>query len=297
MNQYDSVIIGPIAKDTNVDYDGSVVKDFGGAVLYSGYAAANMGHNCAVFVKGSNREELLRAFSGAPSLDVFPLISNKDFVTTNIYIDENRERRDSEIKSLCDPIRPDEITPVDSSVWHLAALAKGDIPEELIVHLKQYGKIALDVQCMVRCEENGAFVYRDWEEKKKYLPMVDFLKTDAREAELLTGLTDRKQAALLLCEWGAKEVMISFNEEVIVSDGASVFACPIRADNLSGRTGRGDTLFGNYVCERLTKGLQESLDTSTQLVSLKMSVPGPYKGTRGDVKEFAKRVYGSSIDG
>lgn len=33
--------------------------------------------------------------------------------------------------------------------------------------------------------------FEDWKEKKELLPYITFLKTDAAEAEILTGLTDR----------------------------------------------------------------------------------------------------------
>ena len=42
MSKFDSLIIGEVAQDTNVDYDGTVVKAVGGAVYYSGFAAANI---------------------------------------------------------------------------------------------------------------------------------------------------------------------------------------------------------------------------------------------------------------
>ena len=48
MKEYASLIIGETALDTNVDYDGSVVHAVGGAVYYSGYAAANMGDRKSV---------------------------------------------------------------------------------------------------------------------------------------------------------------------------------------------------------------------------------------------------------
>ena len=44
MSQFDSLIIGEVAQDTNVDYDGTTVHAVGGAVYYSGFAAANTGH-------------------------------------------------------------------------------------------------------------------------------------------------------------------------------------------------------------------------------------------------------------
>ena len=37
--------------------------------------------------------------------------------------------------------------------------------------------------------------FHDWKDKLTYLPYFDFLKTDAAEAEILTGLTDRRAAA------------------------------------------------------------------------------------------------------
>lgn len=35
MSQFDSLIIGEVAQDTNVDYDGTTVHAVGGAVYYS----------------------------------------------------------------------------------------------------------------------------------------------------------------------------------------------------------------------------------------------------------------------
>lgn len=72
--------------------------------------------------------------------------------------------------------------------------------------------------------------------KKELLPYIRFLKTDAAEAEVLTGLTDRVEAAKVLYSWGAKEVLITHNTEVLVYDGQEIYTCPIKERNLSGRT-------------------------------------------------------------
>ena len=120
---------------------------------------------------------------------------------------------------------------------------------------------------------------------------IDFLKTDAAEAEILTGLTDRVAAAKLLHSWGAKEVMITHNTEVLVYDGNEIYTCPIKARNLSGRTGRGDTTFAGYINERLRASVPEALQYCTALVSLKMETPGPFMGTREDVLNYIKEFY------
>ena len=120
---------------------------------------------------------------------------------------------------------------------------------------------------------------------------IDYLKTDAAEAEILTGLTDRAEAAKLLYSWGAKEIMITHNTEVLIYDGKEIYTCPIKARNLSGRTGRGDTTFACYINERLTKDIPTALKTATALVSLKMETPGPFQGTRADAEAYMKKFF------
>ena len=292
MSRFSSLIIGETAQDTNVDFDGTTVQAIGGAVYYSGFAAANMGHKTAVLPKADTAQvDLKAAFAAAPNVTVFPLSSSHSFVTKNVYHTPARERRTSTVDSVIDPYRPEEIPDIDAAVWHLAGLVGGDIPNEIIPFAAERALVAIDAQCMLRYAENGHMVYRDWAEKREMLPYIRFLKTDAAEAEILTGLTDRTEAAKVLCGWGAKEVMITHNSGVLVFDGKEVYTCPIKARNLSGRTGRGDTTFACYIDERLTQDIPTALRTATALVSLKMETPGPYMGTRADVEAYIKEFY------
>ena len=154
------------------------------------------------------------------------------------------------------------------------------------------GDTALDVQAVLRCRnEDGSLTLRDWPEKKEYLPYIRYLKTDAAEAEVMTGTDDREKAAFLLCEWGAKEVLITHNSEAIVCDGRQIFRAPLKARNLSGRTGRGDTTFAGYLTERLDHEIPEALEFAAALVSLKMETPGPFTGSRSDVYDYIRRFY------
>ena len=110
-------------------------------------------------------------------------------------------------------------------------------------------------------------------------------------SEILTGTSDRAAAAKMLYEWGAKEILITHNTEVLVYDGKEIYTCPIKARNLSGRTGRGDTTFACYINERLTEDIPTALKTATALVSLKMEQPGPYMGTRQNVLDYIAEFY------
>lgn len=94
--------------------------------------------------------------------------------------------------------------------------------------------------------------FHDWSDKLEYLKYFDFLKTDAAEAEILTGLTDRREAAKQLYAWGAKKSSSPTTAKCSSMTARTFFTCPVKARNLSGRTGRGDTTFGAYLAKRMT---------------------------------------------
>ena len=169
-----------------------------------------------------------------------------------------------------------------------------DFDGELIKQMSRRGKTAVDVQALLRHvdKDTSLMYFEDWKDKLEYLPYIDYLKTDAAEAEIMTGKTDRAEAARLLHKWGAKEVVITHNTEVIAYDGYEIYACPIKARNLSGRSGRGDTTFAAYISEREHAGVEDSLLWATATVSAKMEKPGPYQGTRADIEDYIRRFYG-----
>mgnify|MGYP000843479108 CR=1 FL=1 len=182
---------------------------------------------------------------------------------------------------------------ISAKIYQLAGLMKGDYEDDIIKVLAQRGKVALDMQGYLRVPDSSTkeMVYHVWDRKQEYFPHITYLKTDAAEAEILTGLTDRAEAAKLLYSWGAKEIMITHNSEVLVYDGREIYTCPIRSRNLSGRTGRGDTTFAGYINERLTHDVPTALRTATALVSLKMETPGPFLGTRADVEAYQREFF------
>ena len=99
-------------------------------------------------------------------------------------------------------------------------------------------------------------------------------------------------AAKQLYDWGAKEIVISHNAEMLAYDGKDLVKCPVKARNLSGRTGRGDTTFGSYLAMRMTGAdMADSLLYATACVSLKMETPGVFTGTKADVEAYIREFY------
>ncbi len=298
MKEYDILILGPAALDENIDYTGAEDRSVGGAVTYSVPAARAAGAKVFAAVKASENDAFVLDSIVAPAEDKAILPSSATTLMRNEYFTADRERRNSSCAAQSDPIYPEELPEdIDFTICHLAGLLYGDFPPQLLEHLRGKCLIAADVQGFLRCRENGALVFHDWPDKLRYLPYIDFLKTDALEAEILTGFTDRKQAARQLYEWGAKEILISHNSEMLVYDGKEYYTCPVKARNLSGRTGRGDTTTGAYLGKRITgSSPKEALLYATACVSLKMETPGVFRGSAADVESYIEQFYGKPDD-
>lgn len=287
---YDTFIIGHISID-EIIYDEKVTTMCGGAVVYASYAAVAGGNKIGVLTKTSDKISDIESIFSLPREDIYTVHSSKATSIRNNYLTKDRERRICTALSVADPFKIEEVPNINTSIYHLAGLIAGDFEGDMIKILSDRGKVAVDVQGFLRKNKNGEMVFKDWKEKHKYLPYIHFLKTDAAEAEIITGLNDRQEAAKMLNTWGAKEIMITHNTEVLIYDGKKYYTIPLKPRNLSGRTGRGDTCFSAYITERLRKEPAEAALYAAALVSLKMETPGPFKGTREDVQNYIKQFY------
>ena len=290
--KFDTIIIGQVCLDTNTDYDGRTEHRYGGAVLYSGHAANSIGKKVAVVTKGNRKITDSEDALGGSGITIFAKPSTNSTLMENVYFTPDRERRRSRCLAVIDPYTPEDIPDEETNVYHLAGLCYGDIGPDIILECAKRADVAMDIQCMLRhVEPDQTLKLHDWPEKTEYLKYIRFLKTDAAEAEVLTGLTDREEAARQMYEWGAKEIVITHNTEVIAYDGKQIYRAPLKPRNLTGRTGRGDTTFAAYITERQTSSIQEALTFSAAMVSLKMEKPGPFMGTRQDVLNYIEEFY------
>lgn len=290
---FDSIIIGHITNDFNTDCDGVTLEQPGGAVLYSSASAHALGHKVAAVTKLPESDKDRLSALKVDRENIFCSWCDSPSVMVNVYLTPDRERRNSTCRSIGTPFTAHDLPDVKTSIYHFAGLVYGDFDGGLIKAAAEKAKVAVDVQGFLRHvnKENGTMYFEDWADKKELLPYITYLKTDAAEAEILTGTADRKEAAKIMHSWGAKEIVITHNTEVLVYDGNEFYTCPIRARNLSGRTGRGDTTFAAYICERLTNDIFSSLLTAAAAVSLKMETPGPFGGSRKDVEDYINKFY------
>ncbi len=287
--KYDILMLGHISQDVLIDHQNVRQDIVGGAVVYSSFAAGSAGKRVKVITKLADNDLHILKNLQHPLVDWDVLPSKQSTSIKNIYFTADKERREVILLSQADPFVLEEVQ-AEASIYHLAGLFGGEIPDSLVLPLAKRGKVALDAQGVLRClDEQKNLVFRDWGRKQELLPYITYFKTDAAEAKILTGLDDREKAARLLYSWGAQEVMLTHNTEVMVCHQGNIHTAPFTNSNNSGRTGRGDTAFAAYLAWRQDHDAAESTRFAAALCSLKMEKPGVFRGTLDEVHKRMER--------
>jgi len=284
LRHLDIVVFGHVSKDINIA-PGSEERSVGGAVVYSSVALRHLGAQVLAVTKLNPADVSVLEVFAAHGVPAVHRPSANTTSIRNTYHSADRERRTCEALSQADAFETADV-PEDAStdLYYLGGLIRGEFPEDFVAAVTERGKTALDVQGFLRVSEDGPMVFRDWGRKRQILPMLHYLKTDAAEAEILTGVREPERAARILHEWGANEVMLTHSEGVLVyAEGRAHFA-PWTARNLSGRTGRGDTCFAAYCHRRRDHDASQACAFAAALTSLKMERPGPFAGSVQEVQ-------------
>jgi sugar/nucleoside kinase (ribokinase family) len=285
----DIIMIGHISQDVLIDHQGHRQDIVGGAVVYSSFAASAGGAKVRVITKLAAGDKGILSDLQNPNVEWEVLPSRASTSIKNTYFTADKERREVVLLSQADPFTIEEISST-APIFHLAGLFGGEIPDTVIKPLSLRGQVAMDAQGVLRClDETGQLAFYDWDRKEELLPSITYFKVDAAEAKILTGLDDREAAARQLQKWGATEVMLTHNTEVMCVDANTVAVAPYTNENNSGRTGRGDTTFAAYLAWRRAHSIEESTRFAAALCSLKMETPGVFRGSLSDVLERMER--------
>jgi len=283
MTHYDLLILGAVSKDIIITPE-DVEYSIGGAVVYSSVAVKHLGADLLAVTKLHPEDR--KALEIFERYGVPHRVRNSTHTTSieNTYYTADRDRRTCKALDMADSFTLDDVpSDVTADVYYLGGLMKGEFPEAFVLDMCRHGKVAIDAQGFMRVNENGSMVFRDWDNKKEVIAAVHYLKTDAAEAETLTGESDRPYAAEILASWGAKEVMLTHSTEVLVYAEDKLHSAPFTPRNLSGRTGRGDTCFASYCYWRKRHSAEEACHFAAAVTSLKMEQPGPFTGSLKDV--------------
>ena len=207
----------------------------------------------------------------------------------NIYSNTsgNRSQR---VTALPDPFNSVILQAVNADIVHLGSLLHDDFSLNLIKQLAAKHQLSVDVQGFLRkVLENGDVVAADWAEKREALPYIHTLKANEEEMLVLTGISEPHEAALILTDWGVKEVVLTFGDKgsLIYSKG-QFYEIPAYPTMLVvDETGCGDTYMAGYLYLRnLGASEEEAGKFAAAMCTIKLQGHGPFCGTEKVVRKI-----------
>jgi len=288
---YDIAFLGHYTKDTIVSAEGTRGVD-GGAFNYGSHLAIRMGLRVAAITRLAREDFHVIEELKKLGVDVFSEATPQSTCLRLEYPTSNVDERIITITSSAGPFTPSEVKEISSKAFVIGASVRGEVTLGVLEELRKKETIlAADVQGFIRVVHEGKLVFKDWPEKKKVLTMVDVLKTDAVEAELLTGKSDIRVAARIIADFGPKEVIITHSNGLLVYDGNHFYETNFYPKQMIGRSGRGDTCIGSYVARRLNAPPPQAMIWAAAVTSLKMEAEGPFRRDIREVEELIQKKY------
>lgn len=90
---------------------------------------------------------------------------------------------------------------------------RGEVEMDVMHTLKDKNMlVAADMQGFVRVLRGVELKYEPWAEMASMLALIDVVKSDAVEAEFLTGETDIYKAAKFDADIGPREIVLTYNQ-------------------------------------------------------------------------------------
>ncbi|MFA7227723.1 MAG: PfkB family carbohydrate kinase [Melioribacteraceae bacterium] len=277
LKKYDIVFLGNYTKDTIITSSGTRYLD-GGGFNYGAHAARMLGLSVAAVTRLNKDDKRVVDKLEKIGVDVYPFYTPS---STHMVLDYPTSDPDDRILSspvTAGSFTPDQFYDLEAKAFLMNGSIRGEIPFDVVEYLSNKNALLVgDLQGFIRIvAPDKRLLHALWPEKEKYLALVDILKTDAVEAESLTGESDIKKAAMILAEMGPKEVVLTHRDGILALVNGKYFEAPFHSKNLSGRSGRGDTCIASYVAKRLTEPPEIAIKWSAATTSLKMEIEGPF---------------------
>jgi len=264
----------------------------GGAFNYGSHLAVRMGVKVAAITRLAQEDfhvlDELKKFG----VDVFAMATPHSTCLRLEYPTSNVDKRILYITSSAGSFTPSEVKDIASKAFVIGASVRGEVTLEVIKELRKKETIlSADVQGFIRIVHDGKLVFKDWPQKEKVLAMADVFKTDAVEAELLTGQKEIRLSAKRLSDFGPKEVVITHRNGLLVYDRNHFYETNFYPKQLIGRSGQGDTCIASYVARRLNAPPSQAMIWAAAVTSLKMGTEGPFGRDIREVEELIQKKY------
>jgi sugar/nucleoside kinase (ribokinase family) len=292
LHTFDFVSIGAYTKDTIVTRTGTR-QVHGGGYSYSAHAARLLDQRVGAVTRLARQDIESTRLLKESGVEVMVRESARSTIMRLEYPTANVDERILTVTDVADPFQVADIADVSAKAILISASIRGEVPLAVVRAIRERaGLLGVDVQGFVRIvTPEGKLAYQGWPEISEVLSMVDVLKTDAVEAEFLTGQSDIRVAARKLASYGPKEIVLTHKDGLLVLANGEYFEQPFKPEELRGRSGRGDTCVGSYLSSRLQMSPEQATKWAAALTSLKLEAEGPICRTRADVEDLIRRQY------
>lgn len=291
MKNYDVVYIGNYTKDTIVSPAGTRYVD-GGAVNYAAHAAARLGVKVAVVTRLAKEDSRVVDKLTQSGIDCFATYTPHSTLMKLEYPTTDPDIRHLSVTATAGSITAGDIEAINTKAAVIGSSLRGEVGIDVIRALKEKKvMVAADMQGFVRVLRGMELKYEPWDEMRATLEHVDVVKSDAVEAEFLTGETDIYKAARFYAGMGPREIVLTHKDGLLIYAEGNFHEMSFYPQRLDGRSGRGDTCVGTYVARRLSMAPREAGIWAAAVTSLKMENPGHFNRSIGEVEALIHARY------
>lgn len=291
MQTYDILCIGNYTKDTILTPSGTQYVD-GGAVNYAAHAAKRLGAKVAVITRLAQADDRVVHKFIAEGIDCYPTYTPLSTTMKLEYPTTNPDIRSLFVTATAGSITASEVEKHNAKAAVIGSSLRGEVGLDVISALRAKGiLVAADMQGFVRVLRAEQLQYEAWTEMADTLAQVDIVKSDAVEAEFLTGETDILKAAKFFAAMGPGEILLTHKNGLLIYACGKACEIGFFPSRLDGRSGRGDTCVGAYAYKRLSLPPREAGIWAAAVTSLKMENLGPFNRSIREVETFIHKNY------
>jgi sugar/nucleoside kinase (ribokinase family) len=293
LKSYDIIFAGNYTKDTIITPDGTSYVD-GGGMNYAASVAHRLGIHAAVVTRLAKEDKHVVEDIRSRGIDCYPVFSPSSTLMTLEYKTHEVDKRSLYVKGVAGTITPENLDGLKAHAIVVSPSLRGEVEPEFFETLRSSRQgvlLSADMQGFARVLHGESLCYESWPDMEHVLHNLDIVKTDAVEAQHLTGESNIEKAAAMLASCGAHEIILTHSEGLLVYAGGKFHHFPWHSKSMAGRSGRGDTCVGSYVAKRLTQPPAEAGKWSAAATSLKMETLGVFNRSIADVEELIARYY------
>lgn len=288
---YDIVFIGNYTKDQIVTPAGTRFVD-GGGMNYAANAAVRLGRKTAVVTRLAREDNRVIEALEAVGVDCFVTYTPSSTLMKLEYPTLDPDIRTLTVTDTAGSIPAGELDRFTTRAAVIGSSLRGEVGMDVIRRLHERGVlVAADMQGFVRVLRGEGLVYESWPEMESTLACLDIVKSDAVEAEHLTGEKDILKAARIYAGMGPGEIVLTHKDGLLVYADGKPYELGFYPSRLDGRSGRGDTCVGAYVAMRQFADPYEAGIWAAALTSLKMENLGPFNRPLSEVEALIQRKY------